>query len=475
MFKALKCFKQQYSILILIYVLIQTPLIYGVQPIALNDNELVSDQEINEMLSEQDLTIDKDVEAEINKNFENDGFNLNQIINKFNNKILMELPLFTAPAPFDNFKINVGIYGEDIIKFTLWGTDLYIDKYLYKELKIYYANYILNQINLNYEKLIDLIEKSEAEKNRLEELSEEDTESKKENILEKELFDFIAEDHFLSHTKLIKGSFVKKISLYFLFSEFSRIAKQFLLNERYITTFNSFFKDFWNHGATKFLSGRPISIFQFMNFINRTSDLYSMPLYAPTKSSSNFGFIRRILIVINIISSLFIEFTQFYYSCEEQSKDCTDFIKFWKPYFKFMQSYYSLFCKEILILFFSLKSLNEQIYSKIWPNFLKNNLEEFYDLLIKYKSSKTELFKKSEDFKTKFKNSEENLKNFILRGHDISFPFWLKNKNIIFEGRQNKIDLIINLPVYYLMWKKIYQVAKSLNWLPSWFPRASNE
>ena len=114
--------------------------------------------------------------------------------------------------------------------------------------------------------------------------------------------------------------------------------------------------------------------------------------------------------------------------------------------------------KKFLMLAKTIKILDSSVYKKRWTSHLKNNWNEFIGLLNKYQEA-TKIVKSKKNMKD-IKLIEQEIKDFISKGHDVTYTFWLSHKNAAFASSEMKINLLFSIPSIFLVGNLIHKKYK---------------
>ncbi len=349
------------------------------------------------------------------------------------------------PIKIPGSDVEIGVYWGDIFKFAFWGSDLFLDKHLFNELQQFYTDYIFEKIDQKGQSLISSLEQFnlKTKQEKKESADNKEKVSDNDNNNEEEFCNFVKKECSLSYSEITKNPFFKKLALYFILSESSRILKRVFLGERDITSFSDIIKKIADSSIKKYFTQEPIPLFDFVKTFNFFSGLCTTPLYSTSSYLSYFALL----------------FAQI--QCKNATKDKKALL--WNFYLKFAASYFTLLLKEVSVLGISLWLLDRQVYKNSWANFVTKNKEKFTTLIKEYEISKNKFSKTDQDSRNRFYKAEQNLKNFIKDGHKISFITWLGKKNAYFNGTKNLVDIAVNLPIYITLAIKGYNVAKTLS------------
>jgi hypothetical protein len=322
-------------------------------------------------------------------------------IQKFNNTIITKFPIFTTPP------ISIGLYKGDFIKLGFLAVDIGIDYYFYHKLHEYISTLLFREITNNIDGFIELLLKTgdnftSKDKNL-------------RNLAQDELLDFIGRNFSITYLSLVKSYFLQHVVGYLIFTEISRVAKDYFLGHRDIKSFSIFLKrafspinvSVWDN----FLWGRPISVSNLVEGLL----LVSRPL---TTGSSY---------LTNMFNSILESFNL-------------------RP--AFLNDWWLLLLKEMLILLWSIKSLNMSLYQKSFMTYVKSHWNVIVPALKKYRMHVKNLTdnKKNDCSGQLLYEVEDEIKCFINEACCISFRYWLDQKNYIFSKKEFWVNTLLNVP-----------------------------
>ncbi|MBD3231698.1 hypothetical protein GF322_03475 [Candidatus Dependentiae bacterium] len=353
-------------------------------------------------------------------------------------------------------KIDLKLCNGDLVKIPLWGMDLYAERWFKNVLRNLFVEKATTKIKNDYLSLIKLFEKIDEYECELDEIFvDNDRKKELEGLLKKEeneLNNYIKKENSFDYKEIFKNILYKKIFLYIVFFEFSIFIKEYFLGPRDITEWRQLLLDKpYNLDCSfyplKMHMDNGNIIFNFDPEFSLTLTGFLKLFFEPTGIWGLFcdSYYNRSLVAgtnyfARLVSKL-VNPLKCYTNNEGQVKK--------KIFFKILDHPFFKIIKEFFILSKTIKNLNSLTYKDQWISYLKRNKNEFLELLYEYRGAK-----ESRNIKT-IEVIEKELSSFILKGHDLTFCFWLQNKNKAFSSTEFKANILLSLPIMFLVGKFI--------------------
>lgn len=383
-----------------------------------------------------------------------DSINLEKLFAWQNNLITsIDLPAPLNPCPQTNYdengiphqtQLSIGLYYGDIIKATIFLSELIVDYWLKHNLTNQFVEHILEQINQDIDSTIKCLGEIHECSLKISKCLQEEEKQKNEEAL-KELHKKLTKKLVISYKQISKNLILNKTFFYLIFQGLAKFSKERWLCPSKInfslSHIDTTMKQLTNTTGgnligivDKVITQKPIPLFNLLSLLPL---IYSRPLstgISITEQITNF-----------LLQDL-------KYKEAEKGEP--------KKYllFDILDSNYFFLIKTSLVFLNTIKNLNYQVIQDNWLTYLKNNAENFSEILKEYKKIKTQHFKNPTDEQTKaeFEKITNHLRTQIGKALNVNFIKWLLEKNATVNMAEFKTRLILNVPLYILAIKSLY-------------------